>query len=84
VFEDEETRAFYESLVDLRAVVPAVLLGEKAAKEEAGAAGGGGGEAAAEADGGSGAAPAAGQKAGSKPELGYEDILEVSACCHRW
>lgn len=27
-FEDEDTRAFYESMPDLRAVVPAVLLGE--------------------------------------------------------
>ena len=32
-FEDEETRAFYESLPDLRAVVPAVLLGDKTAEE---------------------------------------------------
>ena len=32
-FEDEETRAFYESLPDLRAVVPAVLLGDKPADE---------------------------------------------------
>lgn len=32
-FEDEETRAFYESLPDLRAVVPAVLLGDKAPDE---------------------------------------------------
>ncbi|KAA6426413.1 MAG: hypothetical protein FRX49_03524 [Trebouxia sp. A1-2] len=29
-FEDEDTRAFYESLPDVRAVVPAVLLGETA------------------------------------------------------
>ena len=29
-FEDEDTRAFYESMPDLRAVVPAVLLGEVA------------------------------------------------------
>lgn len=29
-FEDEDTRAFYESMPDLRAVVPAVLLGEAA------------------------------------------------------
>lgn len=34
-FEDEETRAFYESLPDLRAVVPAVLLGDKAPEEPA-------------------------------------------------
>ncbi|KAL4437467.1 hypothetical protein ABPG77_003448 [Micractinium sp. CCAP 211/92] len=55
VFEDEETRAFYESLVDLRAVVPAVLLGDKA-KDDPGA----GGEGAAEAaDSGGGGAPAA-------------------------
>lgn len=87
VFEDEETRAFYESLVDLRAVVPAVLLGEKA-KDEPGA----GGEAAPEAaDGGGGAAAAAAAAAGqqkgpqgsagitsSRQEgQGYEDILEV-------
>lgn len=32
-FEDEETRAFYESLPDLRAVVPAVLLGDKTPDE---------------------------------------------------
>ncbi|KAL3151997.1 hypothetical protein ABBQ32_001118 [Trebouxia sp. C0010 RCD-2024] len=30
-FEDEDTRAFYESMPDLRAVVPAVLLGEATA-----------------------------------------------------
>ena len=84
MFEDEETRAFYESLVDLRAVVPAVLLGEKTAKEEAGAAlGGGGGEAAAEADAGS-AAPTAVQKAGSKQDLGYDDILEERALVWDW
>jgi regulator of nonsense transcripts 2 len=28
-FEDEETRSFYETLPDLRAVVPAILLGDK-------------------------------------------------------
>ncbi|KAL4452134.1 hypothetical protein ABPG75_007796 [Micractinium tetrahymenae] len=81
VFEDEETRAFYESLVDLRAVVPAVLLGEKA-RDEAGA----GGEAAPEAADGGAAAAAAAQPKGqqgaagggsSKQEgQGYEDILE--------
>lgn len=34
-FEDEETRAFYEDLVDLRAYVPAVLLGTPDAAAEA-------------------------------------------------
>lgn len=34
-FEDEETRAFYEDLVDLRAYVPAVLLGPPDAGSEA-------------------------------------------------
>ncbi|KAL6779603.1 UPF2 [Auxenochlorella protothecoides x Auxenochlorella symbiontica] len=34
-FEDEETRAFYEDLVDLRAYVPAVLLGPPDAGAEA-------------------------------------------------
>ena len=36
VFEDEETRAFYQSLPDLRAVVPAMLLGDGRGKEEGG------------------------------------------------
>ena len=27
-FEDEDTRAFYESLPDVRGIVPAILLGE--------------------------------------------------------
>lgn len=29
LWDDEDTRTFYESLVDLRAFVPAVLLGDK-------------------------------------------------------
>jgi hypothetical protein len=29
LWDDEDTQTFYESLVDLRAFVPAVLLGEK-------------------------------------------------------
>ena len=32
IFEDEESREFYEDLLDLRAVVPAVLLGGKSAE----------------------------------------------------
>jgi regulator of nonsense transcripts 2 len=55
-FDDEETKAFYEGLPDLRAVVPAVLLGEAEPKEE----GEGGEAAAADADAGvEGAAAAA-------------------------
>ena len=58
VFEDEEARAFYETLVDLRAVVPAVLLGEaKAAPKEGGDAAPGDG--AAEAGGGAAASASA-------------------------
>ncbi|PSC71053.1 regulator of nonsense transcripts UPF2 [Micractinium conductrix] len=68
VFEDEETRAFYESLVDVRAVVPAVLLGDKpGGKEEGGTAGGEAGNG--EAAGGAGAAAAA---AGEKPRGGLQ------------
>lgn len=92
MFEDEETRAFYESLVDLRAVVPAVLLGEKGGAKDgdgdaAAAASGGGSEqppAAADAEGGAGkdAAAAGGKQEGSKQEpSGYEDILEVGVGC---
>eukprot|EP00887_Chlorella_sp_A99_P007640 scaffold20.g7640.t1 len=39
VFEDEEARAFYQSLPDLRAVVPAMLLADGKAKDEAGGEG---------------------------------------------
>lgn len=98
VFEDEESRAFYESLVDLRAVVPAVLLGEKGkdgGEQEGGAAAGsepadGGGEAGSKKElAGSASSASLG---GSKQELSYDDILEVSSqdpackgtrCCRR-
>ncbi len=36
-FEDEETKALYESLPDIRALVPALLLGAAADEKEAGA-----------------------------------------------
>ncbi len=98
MFEDEESRAFYESLVDLRAVVPAVLLGEKGkeggSEQEGGAASGSGGAAGEAAEGGSEAGskaqlPGAASSAslgGSKQELSYEDILEVGsrAVCMGW
>ena len=63
VFEDEETRAFYESLVDLRAVVPAVLLG--GAAEGAGKAGKEGEQSAEQlAEGGGGSGDGGQQQAG--------------------
>ncbi|EFN54863.1 hypothetical protein CHLNCDRAFT_134932 [Chlorella variabilis] len=70
VFEDEETRAFYESLVDLRAVVPAVLLGDKgkeAAGEQEAAAGA---EQQADGEGGGAAGAAAGAAAGTAAAAG--------------
>ena len=71
VFEDEESRAFYESLVDLRAVVPAVLLGEKG--KEGGSEQEGGGE---QADGGGGGKQGPPASSG-KQEASSEEILEV-------
>ena len=92
MFEDEESRAFYESLVDLRAVVPAVLLGEKGkeggGEQEGGAAAGSeqaesGGEACGKRElPGSASSASLGS---SKQELSYDDILEVSiegTCLH--
>lgn len=57
VFEDPEVRAFYESLPDIRALVPAVLLGApEAAEQQAVADKEDSGSAAGAAEGGQGAA----------------------------
>lgn len=93
VFEDEESRAFYQSLVDVRAVVPAVLLGDKGKEggsQQEGGAAPGSDAASSEAAGGGGEAggkkelPGSASSAslgGSKQELSYEDILEVGNTC---
>ena len=94
VFEDEESRAFYESLVDVRAVVPAVLLGDKGKEggsQQEGGAAAGSDAASSEAAGAGGEAggkkelPGSASSAslgGSKQELSYEDILEVGNTGH--
>jgi regulator of nonsense transcripts 2 len=89
VFEDEETRSFYESLVDLRTRVPAVLLGEKgkeseqqqdgtaaSGEQQEGAEGGGGGGKGAAAEGGAAAAKSSTAGSGSKVPVG-DDSQEV-------
>ena len=84
VFEDEEARSFYESLPDIRAVVPAVLLGEgakggKGAGEEGGEPGTSSSDPAAAAAEGEGAG---GGKAAAVEGDAAEQIQAVLAALH--
>lgn len=75
-FEDEETRALYESLPDIRALVPALLLGtaegQQTVEEE-------GAEQPMEVDASADNAPADADAVDSRPEASQENTTGISS-----